>query len=60
MEAALKRGGNKDFTIKVLPGVNHNFELPGMGEYGFQSSGKVPPGYYDVMIPWLKKRLERP
>ena len=57
MEAALKKNGNKDVTIKVLPGVNHNFELPGMGTYGFQSSGKTPPGYYDVMIPWLKKRV---
>ena len=57
MEAALKRAGNKDVTIKVLPGVNHNFQLPGMGVFGFQSSGKVPPGYYEVMIPWLKNRV---
>jgi len=57
MEAALKKAGNKDVTIKILPGVNHNFEVPGMGVYGFQSSGKVPPGYYDVMIKWLKKRV---
>jgi hypothetical protein len=55
MEAALKKAGNLDVTIKVLPGVNHNFQLPWMGSYGFQSSGKTPPGYYDVMIPWLKK-----
>ncbi len=57
MEAALKKAGNKDVTIKILPGVNHNFEVPGMGVYGFQSSGKVPPGYYDVMMEWLKKRV---
>ena len=60
MEAALKKAGNKDFTIKVLPGVNHNFQLPGMGSWGFQSSGKTPPGYYDVMIEWLKKRVHVP
>ena len=57
MEAALKKAGNKDVTIKILPGVNHNFEVPGMGVYGFQSSGKVPPGYYDVMMEWLKKQV---
>jgi len=57
MEAALKKAGNKDVTLKILPGVNHNFEVPGMGVYGFQSSGKVPPGYYDVMMEWLKKRV---
>ena len=57
MEAALKKAGNKDFTIKVLPGVNHNFQLAGMGSWGFQSSGKTPPGYYDVMVDWLKQRI---
>jgi len=57
MEAALKKAGNKDVTIKVLPGVNHLFQLPGLGSYGYQSSGKTPAGYYDVMIPWLKKRV---
>src|ERR1044072_1049253 len=58
MEAALKKASNKDFTIKVLPGVNHLFQLPGMGQWGFQSSGKTPPGYYDVMMEWLKKRVK--
>jgi pimeloyl-ACP methyl ester carboxylesterase len=48
MEAALKKAGNKDVTIKVLPGVGHMLSLP---------SGKTPPGYYDVMIEWLKKRV---
>jgi pimeloyl-ACP methyl ester carboxylesterase len=48
MEAALKKAGNKDVTIKVLPAVGHMLSLP---------SGKTPPGYYDVMIEWLKKRV---
>jgi uncharacterized protein len=47
MEAALKKAGNKDVTIKVLPAVGHMLSLP---------SGKTPPGYYDVMIEWLKRR----
>jgi len=57
LEAALKKAGNKDVTIKVLPGVNHLFQYPGMGSYGYQTSGKTPPGYYDVMMEWLKKRI---
>jgi pimeloyl-ACP methyl ester carboxylesterase len=48
MEAALKKAGNNDVTIKVLPAVGHMLSLP---------SGKTPPGYYDVMIEWLKKRV---
>jgi pimeloyl-ACP methyl ester carboxylesterase len=59
MEAALKKAGNKDITIKVLPGVNHLFQLPGKGAWGFQSSGKTPAGYYDVMVAWLKKHTEQ-
>jgi pimeloyl-ACP methyl ester carboxylesterase len=57
MEAALKKADNKDVTIRILPGVNHNFQSPGVGPNGFQSSGKTPPGYYDVMIEWLRKRV---
>ena len=48
MEAALKKAGNTDVTIKVLPAVGHMLSLP---------SGKTPAGYYDVMIEWLKKRV---
>jgi uncharacterized protein len=48
MEAALRKAGNKDVTIKVLPGVGHMLSLP---------SGKTPPGYHDVMIEWLEKRV---
>jgi pimeloyl-ACP methyl ester carboxylesterase len=48
MEAALKKAGNKDVTIKVIPGVGHMLWLP---------SGKTPPGYYDVMIAWLERHL---
>ncbi len=58
METTLKNAGNKDVTVKILPGVNHLFHLPGIGIYGLGTSGKTPPGYYDVMIKWLKKRVD--
>jgi uncharacterized protein len=56
MESALKRGGNRDITIKVLPGANHRFEVAGTGARDFGTTGKSVPGYYDVMIEWIKKR----
>jgi pimeloyl-ACP methyl ester carboxylesterase len=56
MEAALKKAGNKDVTIKVLPGANHRFEVAGTGARDFGTTGKSVPGYYDVMIEWIKKR----
>ncbi len=60
MQAAFTKYGNKDVTIKVLPRVNHLFQLPGMGTDGYQSSGKTPAGYYDVMIRWIKQRVGSP
>lgn len=58
MEAALRTAGNPDVTIRVLPGVNHRLEVPGIGIYGIGSSGRVPPGYFDVMIEWIKQRVD--
>jgi len=56
MEAALKKGGNQDVTIKVLPGANHRFEVAGTGARDFGTSGKSVSGYYDVMVEWIKAR----
>src|SRR5262245_31325396 len=59
MEAALKKGGNPDVTIKILPGANHRFEVAGTGARDFGTTGKSVSGYYDVMIAWIKQRTER-
>lgn len=59
MEAALKKGGNPDVTIKVLPGANHRFEVAGTGARDFGTTGKSVSGYYDVMIRWIKQRTEQ-
>jgi uncharacterized protein len=56
LEAALKKGGNQDVTIKVLPGANHRFEVAGTGARDFGTTGKSVSGYYDVMVEWIKKR----
>ena len=56
MEAALKKAVNRDVTIKVLPGANHRFEVAGTGARDFGTTGKSVPGYYDVMVEWIKAR----
>lgn len=37
IEAALKKGGNKNYTVKLMPGLNHLFQTAKTGllnEYG--------------------------
>ena len=51
MEQALKKGGNKDFTIKIFPKANHSIMV---SEQGRQ---RLAPGYLDFMTDWLLKRV---
>jgi len=58
MERGLKKGGDKDYTIKVLPKANHGLF---QAETGYSSEwsrlkGYVP-GYMDEMASWLLKRV---
>ena len=57
LEAALKRAGNKDYTVRVLPNANH-----GLAEVSAVST--EPPrvrryasGYLDGIVDWLLKRV---
>jgi uncharacterized protein len=61
MERALRRAGNKDFTIIVLPKASHDLLEAKTGyssEYrrlrGFVS------GYWDTMAVWLRKQMDAP
>jgi uncharacterized protein len=61
MESALKRTGNSDVTVKVLPGANHRFEVARSAVVrDFATTGKCVPGYYDVMVNWIKQRVKTP
>lgn len=58
LAAALKRAGNKDYTITVIPNANH-----GLAEVS-PSTGSEPPGarryasgYMDGIVDWLVTRL---
>ena len=58
LDAALKRAGNKDYTISVLPKANH-----GLAEVSANSGTAPPPvrryaaGYMDGIVNWLVKRF---
>ena len=58
IEAALKKGGNKDYTITRMPGLNHLLQtaktgLP--GEYG-QIEETIAPAALDAITAWIRKR----
>jgi dienelactone hydrolase len=57
MERALRKAGNKDFTIVVLPRASHDLME---AETGYNSEWvrlkRQTPGYWDTMAAWLRKR----
>ncbi|BDQ03875.1 hypothetical protein [Ignavibacterium sp.] len=60
IEEALKRGGNKNFLIKELAGLNHLFQtsLYGtIGEYGVIEE-TISPVALETMLNWLKEILK--
>jgi len=58
MEQALRKGGNKDYTIVLLPKANHlSIEAQtGSWKEVFQMRRFVP-GYHDTIINWIRKRV---
>jgi len=58
MEGGLKKSGNKDYTIRILPKANHGlFEA----ETGYSTESprltRYVPGYMDGITQWLLKRV---
>jgi dipeptidyl aminopeptidase/acylaminoacyl peptidase len=59
IEAALKKGGNTKYEIKMLPGLNHLFQTSDTGtisEYGTIEE-TISPVALDTMLNWIKKIL---
>ena len=59
MEKALRQGGNKDFTLKILPKANHLFLSAVTGspsEYPTLKKEFVP-GFLKTMTDWILKRV---
>lgn len=60
IESALKTGGNKDFTIKELPGLNHLFQTCQTGspaEYGAIQE-TISPTALKLMADWIVKHTK--
>lgn len=57
LRAALKRGKNKDYTIKVFPKANHLLQLAETNAAGRSSGGRYVPGYFETMITWIRKHV---
>jgi len=58
MEQALRKAGNKDFTVIVFPKAGHNF-METDTPYGSQFARRVRyvPDFWDTMATWLRKQL---
>ncbi len=62
IEKALKRAGNKDVTIKEMPGLNHLFQhatTGGFAEYA-QIDETFSPEVLELMTTWITERTSKP
>lgn len=53
---ALRRGGNRNYVIRFVPGVRHN--LNATRDHGFDRISRLPPDYSDFEAAWIE-RLSR-
>ncbi len=53
---ALKKAGNKDFTVKIIPNSGHSGLLAKTGYYNEPFSWEYAPGFWDTLKVWLEKR----
>ena len=59
IRAALEQGGNKDFEVDAMPGLNHLFQTANKGslsEYGVIEE-TISPVALEKMSSWILKRF---
>jgi len=57
-ETALKAGGNRDYTLVILPKANHlQFEATNGSNAEMPSLKRIVPAYFSTVESWLAKRL---
>jgi pimeloyl-ACP methyl ester carboxylesterase len=57
-EAALKAGGNRDYTLQILPKANHaQWEATVGSNAETKSLQRFVPGYFTTIQDWLAKRV---
>lgn len=59
IEAALRKGGNRDVTIKLMPGLNHLFQQCNTGALSEYESIEqtMAPDVLDLIADWIAKRV---
>jgi pimeloyl-ACP methyl ester carboxylesterase len=59
IEAALRKGGNRDVTIKLLPGLNHLFQQCKTGALAEYETIEqtMAPEVLDLIADWIAKRV---
>jgi len=62
LEAALKKAGNPDYTVKIFPRANHEFLEVTEGQ-GFLSESprleRFVPGFFGTGVEWFLQRVGR-
>jgi pimeloyl-ACP methyl ester carboxylesterase len=61
IEKALKQGGNRDVTVRLLPGLNHQLQPAQTGspaEYGVIET-TIDPSVLDLVTGWITERFIR-
>ena len=57
-EAALKAGGHRDYTLRILPKANHALLEAKVGNNAeMKSLQRIVPAYSDIVLAWLSKRI---
>ena len=62
LERALKKAGNRDYTIKVLPRANHGFLEVENGQGFLRESPRLRryvPGFFGAVNEWVLRRFSR-
>jgi hypothetical protein len=58
IERALREGGNKDFTVKELPNLNHLFQTCTTGKLGEYAKIEetIAPAALELVTEWIARR----
>lgn len=57
-EAALKAGGHRDYTLRILPKANHALLEASVGNNAeMKSLQRFVPAYFEVVLAWLSNRI---
>ncbi len=58
LEHALRKGGNKNYTLKIFPTAGHGLPVVrGKGESW--DWPRLAPGYQELMVEWLLKKVDK-